>query len=59
MPAYEFKLVFLDRSELRTHGPALETLNALGAEGWHIVHIKEDPQKASDLAIFFERERPA
>jgi hypothetical protein len=56
MRQYEFQLVFLDRLELRSHGPALEALNKFGADGWRIVHIKEDPLKASDLAVFMERE---
>jgi len=56
MRKYQYDLVFLDRLELRTHGPALEQLNALGAEGWHVIHIKEDPMHASDLAVFLQRE---
>jgi hypothetical protein len=56
MKHYEFRLVFLDRVELRTDGPALGELNALGAEGWHVVHIHEDPQHNRDLAFFMERE---
>jgi hypothetical protein len=56
MRRYQFQIVFLDRLELRTNGAALEQLNALGAEGWHVVHIKEDPMRERDLAIFLERE---
>jgi hypothetical protein len=56
MRKYEFRLVFLDRLELRSNGAALDELNALGAEGWHIVHIKEDPLQAKNLAVFLERE---
>ena len=56
MRKYQFNLVFLDRLELRNSGAALEQLNALGAEGWHIVHIKEDPLQAKNLAVFLERE---
>ncbi len=56
MHKYEFKLAFLDRLDLRTHGPDFDELNALGAEGWHIVHIKEDPKSERSLAIFMERE---
>jgi hypothetical protein len=56
MPKYEFQVVFLDRLELREHGPALEQLNALGAEGWRIVHIKADPLRERDHAVFMERE---
>lgn len=59
MASYEFKVVSLDRSELRQSGsPASNELNALGADGWHIVHIKEDPQHDRDLLIVLERERP-
>jgi hypothetical protein len=53
---YEFNLVFLDRLELRTNGAAFEKLNGLGAEGWHIVHIKDDPRHERDLAVFMERQ---
>jgi hypothetical protein len=56
MRRYEFQLVFLNRVELRTDGPSLARLNELGSQGWHIVHIREDPQHATDLAIFMERE---
>jgi hypothetical protein len=28
----------------------------LGAEGWHVVHIKETPLRERDLAIYLERE---
>ncbi|MGH7727874.1 MAG: DUF4177 domain-containing protein [Vulcanimicrobiaceae bacterium] len=58
MTKYEFKIVSLDRSQLRHPGSgASNELNALGAEGWHIVHVKEDPQIGRDLLIFFEREQ--
>jgi hypothetical protein len=56
MRKYEFKIAFLDRLELRTGGAALDQLNALGAEGWRIVHIKDDPQRERDFAIILERE---
>jgi hypothetical protein len=56
MRRYEFQIVHLDRLELRTSGEALAELNALGAQGWHIVHIKETPLRERDLAIFLERE---
>ncbi len=57
MKRYEFQLSFFDRIELRTpDSPALNALNALGAQGWHIVHVREDPQHARDLGIFLERE---
>ncbi len=56
MHKYEFNLAFLDRSELRTNGDAFATMNELGSNGWHIVHIKEDPLSERDLAVFLERE---
>jgi hypothetical protein len=60
MAQYEFKVVSLDRTELRESGsPASSELSGLGAEGWHIVHVKEDPQHGRDLLIFLEREKPA
>lgn len=60
MKAYEFKVASLDRTELRQPGSsASNELSALGAEGWHIVHVKEDPQHGRDLLIFLEREKPA
>ena len=58
MKQYEFKLVFLDRVELRDEGSnALATLNALGGQGWHVVHVREDVQHERSLAVFLERER--
>lgn len=60
MAKYEFKVVSLDRTELRESGsPASKELDALGTDGWHIVHVKEDPQHGRDLLIFLEREKPA
>lgn len=60
MAKYEFRVVSLDRIELRESGsPAANELNAAGADGWHIVHVKEDPQHGRDLLIFLEREKPA
>jgi len=60
MSQYEFQVVALDRSELRQSGSAASNeLNALGARGWHIVHVKEDPQHGRDLLIFLERKKPA
>jgi hypothetical protein len=56
MRRYQFQIVHLDRLELRTSGAALDQLNALGAEGWHVVHVKEAPLRERDLAIFLERE---
>lgn len=59
MAKYEFKIVSLDRSELRREGSsASNELNGLGSQGWHIVHVKEDPQLGRDLLIFLEREKP-
>ena len=58
MKQYEFKLVFLDRVELRNEDSnTLSTLNALGAQGWRVVHIREDVQHERSLAVFLERER--
>jgi len=58
MKKYEFKFVALDRVELRDESSAaLATLNALGAQGWHVVHIREDVQHERSLAVFLERER--
>ena len=58
MKRYEFKLVVLDRIELRAQeSNALSTLNALGAEGWHVVHIRDDVQTERSLAVFLERDR--
>ena len=58
MKRYEFKLVLLDRIELRAQDSnALSTLNALGAEGWHVVHIRDDVQTERSLAVFLERDR--
>jgi len=60
MTRYEFKVVSLDRSELREPGSkASGELNAMGSEGWHIVHVKEDPQHGRDLLIFLQREKPS
>jgi hypothetical protein len=56
MHKFEFKLAFFDRLELRSDGAAVDELNTLGAQGWHIVHIKDDPKRERSLAIFLERE---
>lgn len=57
MKQFEYQVACLDRVELRQPGTnASNTLNALGAQGWHIVHVKEDPQHNRDLLIFLERE---
>ncbi|BDE07969.1 hypothetical protein WPS_32450 [Vulcanimicrobium alpinum] len=55
MKQYEFKLVFLDRRDEGSN--ALSTLNALGGEGWHVVHVREDVQHERSLVAFLERER--
>lgn len=57
MKQYEYFLVFLDRIELREGAEAFRRLNELGAEGWHVVHIREDPMHNRDLAFFMEREK--
>lgn len=58
MARYEFKVVSLDRSALRDPASnASAELNGMGSEGWHIVHVKEDPQHGRDLLIFLEREK--
>lgn len=60
MAKYEFKVISLDRTELRESGSAAsDELNGLGSEGWHIVHVKEDPQHGRDLLIFLERQKSA
>ena len=60
MKHYDFKLIFLDRVELREEeSKALASLNALGAEGWHVINIREDVQHERSLAIFLEREHDA
>jgi hypothetical protein len=57
MPKYEFKLVTLNRYHLREEGSAeLAALNADGAEGWHIVVVRDDPRDGSNLVLFLERQ---
>ncbi len=57
MKRFEFKFVFLDRIQLRqADSEATKALNALGAEGWHVVNVRDDAQHERDLAIFLERE---
>ena len=54
---FQFQLVCLDRIELRNTGShAFCELNRLGAEGWHLVHVRDDPQHGRDLMFFLERE---
>lgn len=55
---YEFSLAFLDRLELRAGESAFVQLNALGAAGWRIVNVRDDPQHSRDLIFFMEREKP-
>jgi hypothetical protein len=54
---YEYSLAFLDRLELRTGVGAFNELNRLGAEGWRVVHVRDDPQHHRDLVFFMEREK--
>jgi hypothetical protein len=57
---FEFKLVTVDRVDLRTESSeGFRQLNALGADGWQIVHVREDPQSNRDLVVFLQRERGA
>jgi len=54
---FQFKLLAVDRIELRKEdSQEMRRLNDLGSEGWHIVHVKEDPQNNRDLLLFLERE---
>jgi hypothetical protein len=57
---FEFEIVHLDRIEIRERqSAARRQLESLGAEGWHIVHIKDDAQHGRDLLFFLERETGA
>ncbi len=57
MKQYQFHLHALDRIALReTDSDEMVKMNDLGQEGWHIVHVKEDPQNNRHLLIFMERE---
>jgi hypothetical protein len=57
MKQFQFQLVALNRVELRESGSdEMAKLNGLGQDGWHIVHVKEDPQHNRDLLIFMERD---
>lgn len=57
MKKFEFELLAFDRSELRKKDSSeFAKLSALGADGWRIVHVKEDPQHDRDLLVFLERE---
>jgi hypothetical protein len=54
---FQFRLVALDRTDLRkSDSKELQRLNAIGSEGWHVIHVKEDPQNNRDLLFFLERE---
>jgi hypothetical protein len=54
---FRFMLVAFDRIKLRDEGSEeFSELNALGKQGWRIVHVKEDPQNNRDLLFFMERE---
>jgi hypothetical protein len=58
MKQYECKVIFLDRIELGAEdSETLSALNVLGAQGWHVIHIREDSRNGRSLAIFLERER--
>jgi hypothetical protein len=56
---YEYRLVLLDRVELHEGKTAFQQLNELGSEGWHVVHIRENPMDNRDLTFIFEREKSA
>jgi len=57
MAKYEFKVMTLNRHHLREEGSAeIQTLNAEGAQGWHIVVVRDDPRDGSNLVFFMERQ---
>ncbi|MGB8265543.1 MAG: hypothetical protein WCE44_04415 [Candidatus Velthaea sp.] len=59
MARYEFKVVTIDRHHLRSDEPVeLQRLNEEGAQGWHIIAIRDDPRNNSHLVFYLERERP-
>lgn len=58
MTKYEFEFLVLDRTELRSSGPDLDKLNAMGALGWRIVHVREDDGSERNFALVMEREMP-
>ena len=58
MAKYQFEILNLDRTELRSSGPDLDKLNAMGSSGWRIVHIREDDGTERNLTIVMEREMP-
>jgi hypothetical protein len=57
MASYEFKLMTLNRYHLREDGSdEMRQLNGEGAQGWHIIVIREDPRDGSNLIFFMERQ---
>ncbi len=57
MKKFEFKVLTFDRIGLRDeNSDEFSKLKALGADGWRIVHVKEDPQHDRGLLVFLERE---
>jgi hypothetical protein len=57
MKQFQFQLIALGRVALReSSSEEMKKLNDLGQDGWHIVHVKEDPQHNRDLLIFMERD---
>jgi hypothetical protein len=58
MTRYEFKILTVERVHLRDEGAeSLAKLNAEGAEGWHIIEIRDDPRDHSHLVVYLQRER--
>jgi Domain of unknown function (DUF4177) len=58
MKRYEFKVVTIDRTEVRTpESKELAKLNDLGNEGWRVVVVRDDPQHNRDIILLMERER--
>lgn len=57
MKKFQFRVISLDRIDLRKDdSQELRRLNDAGSEGWHVIHVKEDPQNNRDLLFFLERE---
>jgi hypothetical protein len=58
MASYEFKIVTIERTHLRDEPSSeLERLNLLGADGWRMIAVRDDPRDGSRLIFFMERER--
>lgn len=58
MKRYEFKIVTIDRIEVRTpESKELAKLNGLGNEGWRVVVVRDDLQHNRDIILLMERER--